>query len=389
MADEDSILGTSGKTQLPYEYQLEQQQIARKRSMAQALLQRGMQPQAAPLMFGRYAAHQGKLPAIANAIAAFMGQRGLGEAEEESTALMGKVGASEEQQRQAAVAQALAGARSKRATEMAKLIGGDRGAGWLQSDNPDNPIPAMPTPQPEFGTSPTGAGYVTVRNPDTGALEVRFEPKATTITNDVKLGGDVNAKAAEYFNYGGEGYKEGQGYARSLQSSQELLDTLEKNPKLGAGAEGFQFLRRWGETLGVPITETTTATELAKMQLGQKVIQRLGGSLGSHISNTDLEFMQSIQGMIGTDPEALRQLLLIEAKALMRKQNEINAQINTVAKRLPDSTALPRHMFNLKLSQRNADDLERLFKDQGFAPAPGMVPPTSRPAPAGRLKRVP
>ena len=154
MADEDSILGTSGKTQLPYEYQLEQQQIARKRSMAQALLQRGMQPQAAPLMFGRHAAHQGKLPAIANAIAAFMGQRGLGEAEEESTALMGKVGAAQEQQRQTGIAAALADARSKRALVTAKLIGGDRGASWLQADNPDNPIPAMPAPMVR---SPAGA----------------------------------------------------------------------------------------------------------------------------------------------------------------------------------------------------------------------------------------
>ncbi len=388
MADEESILGTSGKTQLPYEYQLEQQQIARKRSMAQALLQRGMQPQAAPLLFGRYAAHQGKLPAIANAIAAFMGQRGLGQAEEESTALMGKVGAAQEQQRQAAVAQALAGARSKRATEMAKLIGGDRGAGWLQADNPDNPIPAMPTPQPEFGTSPTGAGYVTVRNPDTGALEVRFEPKATTITNDVKLGTDVNADAAKYFNYGGKGYERGLAAKTALQNTSELLNTLDQNPTMGAGAEGLQFVRKWAETLGASVSPTTTPTEIAKMQLGQKLLDRLGG-LGAQVSDSDRRFMEQTQGSIGSDPEAVRRMLLIEAKYLMRLQNDINAEAEKVGGRLPSSTALPRHQFSFTPSQRNADDLERLFKDQGFAPAPGMVPPTSRPAPAGRLKRVP
>lgn len=388
MADEESILGTSGKTQLPYEYQLEQQQIARKRSMAQALLQRGMQPQAAPLMFGRYAAHQGKLPAIANAIAAFMGQRGLGEAEEESTALMGKVGASEEQQRQAAVAQALAGARSKRATEMAKLIGGDRGAGWLQSDNPDNPIPAMPTPQPEFGTSPTGAGYVTVRNPDTGALEVKFEPKATTITNDVKLGGDVNAKAAEYFNYGGKGYELGQAHKTALQNTQELLNTLDQNPAMGAGADGFQAARKWAETMGASISPTTTPTELAKMQLGQKTLDRLGG-LGAQVSDADRKFMLETQGSLGNDPEAVRRMLLVEAKYVMRILNDLNGKVSKVSETLPASTSLPRNDFNFSLSKRNADDLERLFKGQGFAPAPGMVPPTSRPAPAGRLKRVP
>lgn len=388
MADEDSILGTSGKTQLPYEYQLEQQQIARKRSMAQALLQRGMQPQAAPLMFGRHAAHQGKLPAIANAIAAFMGQRGLGQADEESAALMGKVGAAQEQQRQTGIAAALADARSKRALEQAKLIGGDRGASWLQADNPDNPIPAMPAPQPEFGTSPTGAGYVTVRNPDTGALEVKFEPKSMTITNDVKLGTDVNADAAKYFNYGGKGYERGLAAKTGLQNTAELLSTLDQNPAMGAGAEGFQFVRKWAETLGAPVSPATTPTELAKMQLGQKTLDRLGG-LGAQVSDADRKFMLETQGSLGNDPEAVRRMLLIEAKYLMRLQNEINAEAEKVGGRLPSSTALPRHQFSFTPSQRNADDLERLFKDQGFAPAPGMVPPTSRPAPAGRLKRVP
>lgn len=388
MADEESILGTSGKTQLPYEYQLEQQQIARKRSMAQALLQRGMQPQAAPLMFGRYAAHQGKLPAIANAIAAFMGQRGLGEAEEESTALMGKVGASEEQQRQAAVAQALAGARSKRATEMAKLIGGDRGAGWLQADNPDNPIPAMPAPEIQYAKAPDGSNIAYTLDPDTGKVDFKFAPKGMQITNDVKLGNDVNSDAAKYFNYGGKGYELGQAHRTALQNTQELLNTLDQNPAMGAGADGFQAARKWAETMGASISPTTTPTELAKMQLGQKTLDRLGG-LGAQVSDADRKFMLETQGSLGNDPEAVRRMLLVEAKYVMRILNDLNGKVSKVSETLPASTSLPRNDFNFSLSKRNADDLERLFKNQGFAPAPGMVPPTSRPAPAGRLKRVP
>ena len=388
MADEESILGTSGKTQLPYEYQLEQQQIARKRSMAQALLQRGMQPQAAPLMFGRYAAHQGKLPAIANAIAAFMGQRGLGQAEEESTALMGKVGAAQEQQRQAAVAQALAGARSKRATEMAKLIGGDRGAGWLQSDNPDNPIPAMPASGIQYAKAPDGSNIAYTLDPDTGKVDFKFAPKGMQITNDVKLGNDVNSDAAKYFNYGGKGYELGQTHRTALQNTQELLNTLDQNPAMGAGADGFQAARKWAETMGASVSPTTTPTELAKMQLGQKTLDRLGG-LGAQVSDADRKFMLETQGSLGNDPEAVRRMLLVEAKYIMRILNDLNGKVSKVSETLPASTSLPRNDFNFSLSKRNADDLERLFKGQGFAPAPGMVPPTSRPAPAGRLKRVP
>ena len=388
MADEESILGTSGKTQLPYEYQLEQQQIARKRSMAQALLQRGMQPQAAPLMFGRYAAHQGKLPAIANAIAAFMGQRGLGQAEEESTALMGKVGAAQEQQRQTGIAAALADARSKRALETAKLIGGDRGASWLQADNPDNPIPAMPAPEIQYAKAPDGSNIAYTLDPDTGKVDFKFAPKGMQITNDVKLGNDVNSDAAKYFNYGGKGYELGQTHRTALQNTQELLNTLDQNPAMGAGADGFQAARKWAETMGASVSPTTTPTELAKMQLGQKTLGRLGG-LGAQVSDADRKFMLETQGSLGNDPEAVRRMLLVEAKYVMRILNDLNGKVSKVSETLPASTSLPRNDFNFSLSQRNADDLERLFKGQGFAPAPGMVPPTSRPAPAGRLKRVP
>ena len=388
MADEESILGTSGKTQLPYEYQLEQQQIARKRSMAQALLQRGMQPQAAPLMFGRYAAHQGKLPAIANAIAAFMGQRGLGQAEEESTALMGKVGAAQEQQRQTGIAAALADARSKRALETAKLIGGDRGASWLQADNPDNPIPAMPAPEIQYAKAPDGSNIAYTLDPDTGKVDFKFAPKGMQITNDVKLGNDVNSDAAKYFNYGGKGYELGQTHRTALQNTQELLNTLDQNPAMGAGADGFQAARKWAETMGASVSPTTTPTELAKMQLGQKTLDRLGG-LGAQVSDADRKFMLETQGSLGNDPEAVRRMLLVEAKYVMRILNDLNGKVSKVSETLPASTSLPRNDFNFSLSQRNADDLERLFKGQGFAPAPGMVPPTSRPAPAGRLKRVP
>ena len=388
MADEDSILGTSGKTQLPFEYQLQQQQIARKRAMAQALMQRGMQAPAPVQMFGRHAAHTGKLPAVANALAAFMGARGMGQAEEESTALMGKVGEASQMQAKEAAARALADQRSKRALEQAKLIGGDRGASWLQADNPDNPIPAMPTPQVEYTTGPDGSQIAYTRDPDTGKVEFRFAPKEMRITNDVKLGNDVNAKASEYFNYGGKGYERGLAAKTGLQNTAELLATLDQNPAMGAGAEGFQFVRKWAETLGAPISPTTTPTELAKMQLGQKTLDRLGG-LGAQVSDSDRRFMLETQGSLGNDPEAVRRMLLIEAKYLMRLQNELNAEATKVTERLPNSTALPRHQFSFTPSQRNADDLERLFQEKGFGPPPGTVPPASRPAPAGRLKRVP
>ena len=388
MADAESILGTSGKTQLPFEYQLEEQQIARKRAMAQALLQRGMTPQAPPQMFGRYAAHQGKLPAVANALAAFMGARGLGAAEEDSTALAGKVGVSQAEQQKQAVAQAVAASRSKRAVETAKLIGGDRGASWLQADNPDNPIPATPNPQIEYATGPDGSQIAYSKDPDTGKIEFKFAPKPTTITNDVKLGNSINEDAAKYFNYGGKGYELGQSARTGLQNTQELLNTLDQNPSMGAGAEGFQFARKWAETLGAPVSPTTTPTELAKMQLGQKTLDRLGG-LGAQVSDSDRKFMLETQGSLGNDPEAVRRMLLVEAKYLMRIQNDINAKAGKVSENLPASTALPRHDFNFNLSKRNADDMERLFQNQGFGPAPGVVLPGDRPPPAGRLKRVP
>ena len=72
----------------------------------------------------------------------------------------------------------------------------------------------------------------------------------------------------------------------------------------------------------------------------------------------------------------------------MKLQSDVNRQVDDVAGRLPDNTALPKHTFNAQFSQKNADDLESLFGNKGFGPHPSFVPPEQRPLPAGRGKRV-
>jgi len=154
---------------------------------------------------------------------------------------------------------------------------------------------------------------------------------------------------------------------------------------MGAGAEGFQIARKWAETLGAPVNATTTPTAMAGMQLGQLVYDKLG-SLGAQVSNTDRDWLISVQGSIGSDPEALRRMILIDTKYRLQALTKTNNEIEEVSKR--HEVKLPKHNVVFRLSDRNAKDFDALFnEEQTGTPAPLPAKPVL-PAPAGRLKRA-
>lgn len=393
MADQDSILGTSGKETIPFEYQSEQQRIARKRALAQMMMQKGMQGPRATQMFGIHASTPGIGEHVLSALQTYMGMKGQNQADQDLTDmgqrmqgelqgdLQGATGAYGTDPK-AGIARALAskfgqvqslGSQWAKDRQAATLAAGnalaqgspEAGARFIQGGQLEAPIADIPNAKPELTTTPSGDTMVT--NYDkTGKGTSVFAPRPATTTINNKLTSGVDEDAAKYFNYGGKGYEAAVGAIKSLGNTESLLATLDKDPQMGAGAGGMQVMRKWAETLGLPISDKTTPTEMASMQLGQKTLDRLGG-LGAQVSDSDRKFMLETQGSLANDPEAVRRMLLIEAKYLMQLSSGLNEQGQQVAGRVP-GMVLPSHKFSFQPSERNAADLERLFSGQGFAP---------------------
>ncbi len=438
MADEDTLLGTSGKEVMPLEYQTKVQQLMRRRIAGQQMRMEGLKGANRTQMFGRHASIAQPLEHLAKAFQAYLGGKDESSADAEHAALMQQMGAEQagdlsavqrlqagtpaqvkEQQGPvtqdmepmgnfevpavkgdiaAAIARAQASkfgriqgmgaqmAKDRQAMlmEQGKLLGAAdpvRAIQHLQSGTPEAPVAPLTTPKPEFTTDPHGNPVAITTDAKGTKPTVTYPPKAATTTINNKLTSGADEDAAKYFNYGGKGFDKGVAANQGLQNTANLLDTLDKDPSMGAGANAFQFARKWAETLGLPVSDKTTPTEMVAMQLGQKTLDRLGG-LGAQVSDADRKFMLETQGSLTNDPEAVRKMLLIEAKYLMQIQAQTSGQAGEVASRVSGMT-LPQHTFSFKPSQRNADDLERLFTGQGFAP-PAPAPKKEY---AGRIRR--
>lgn len=434
MADENTLLGTSGKEAVPFEYQVEEQKIARKRALARAMMAQGNTPVPPPQMFGNHMANTGIAPYLSQALDIYLGHKRAGEADAEQARMMERM-----QQRQngdmsavsalqmgrppqpqtpltpnddegnpstqpgpipavpgdtrAAIARAMispfGGVQARGAQmakeeqakllEMGKLLGNTTGAQFVQGGNPQAPVQAPVIPPVGFQTDPLGNTLAVSTNAK-GEQHPTYAPKATNV--NLRVGEHADQDAVKYFNYGGKGFDKGLSAKERLTGLESVLRTLDQNPQLGAGAEAWQMARKWAETMGVPISSTTTPTEMAKMQLGQAVLQKLGG-LGNQISDADRKFMEETQGSIGNDPEALRRMMLLSAKYLIKDIQYVNTEAAKVADRHPDKITLPHHEYSFNLGNRNAEDFNLILNGKDFAPPP--VPA----APPGRLRRKP
>ena len=410
MAGEDSLLGTTGKDAIPLEYQVQQQQALRRRAMAQAMMQQGMKGPGPVQMFGNHAAIPGIGEHLISALQTYMGAKRMNEADQADSALaqqmaqaqQGELGGALQTYQtdpRAAISQALLGRFGQtqalgqtwmKNRQEATIKAGDAlaqgspeaGARFIQGGNLDAPIADIPNAKPEFATDPQGNALVT--NYDkTGKGTSVYAPKPLNVVNDARVMTNADEDAIKYFNYGGAGHKIGYDSVNRLNSTQNLLANLEQNPAIGAGAEGMQFMRKAAETLGVDPQNKTPITELTAAQLAQRTFDRLGG-LGAQVSDSDRKFVEGAQGSISSNPEALRRILLLSAKADMLENQRINAGAKEVSGRREGLT-LPVHSFNFNPgSKRNADDLDSLFSGGGFSAPVAPVAAT----PAGRIKRA-
>lgn len=370
--------------QIPFGQQAQLDTIARKRKMAEALFAQSAQ-YGLPETKGRMAARANPLEALTKALGMYLGGKQLGGLDQEQQALGGQIESQQAAQaaasRKSAMIEALIKATGDRArpdSVRQTLVGEDPAAldFYSPSVEPAN-IAGMPG---VIETSPTGK------------QDFSHKPVATSITVDTvgKAGLKANEQGAQHFMYGGKGREQYDSLLGKLNVTKNILDTLEANPQMGSGAEIFQLARKWAETLGVPANAVTTPTEMAKMQLGQMVLERLGG-LGAQVSDADRKFMMETQGSLTNDPEALRRMMLLEAKYTMQVVDKLRQGRDDMQRLLGNATNLPEYFFSMPFSEKNDADMQRLFKGQGFAPAvqskPGAAVPPGTPSrfkPVGR-----
>lgn len=367
-------------SKFPIGMQNQKATLDRQRALYEALFARNVQLQA-PQNKGRMESRVNPLQFLTQALGMYMGHKRLKELGPQEEALAGQAESWQQQQMKRAAQQsqvkALVDALGSRSQPQALYD-------TITSGDPSRLSGQFHTPGIQGANIDGMQGVLTTK--PTGEQSFSHRPVGTT----VNVGGEksamrVNEDSAKYFNYGGEGYLRATEITKNLNNNVELLKTMELNPQMGAGAEFFQLARKWAETLGADVSNATTPTEMAKMQLGQKVLDRLGG-LGAQVSDADRKFMMDTQGSIGNDPEAVRRIMLIEMKYLMQEMNKLKSESERVNSIFDNQVAMPDYNFRVPMSEQNSADFDHLLRGGVWGPrvAPNAAPVAQ---PPGRIRR--
>lgn len=373
---------------VPFGLQTEQAQLQRRRKMAEAMMQMAMQQQAPQPMGGPYAhaPRMNPLQAITQVLAGTMAQKRMNDADVDETILGQRMEtaqlAERERQQKQAVFKQIADAVASRATP-------ESARNAIQAQDPS----AFQFNTPELVPGMLNGNPYLVGTDEKGNKRPYFPPKGTSVTVDTigKAGGKVNEEQGKNFAYGGKLHEQFQNLSKQMQSGANLLQTLEQGAQMGAGGELLQDVRKWAQTLGAPVNDVTTPTELARMQLGQKVLERLGG-LGAQVSDADRQFMLQVQGSLGSDPEAVRQLVMLEQKYLMQVAGELSEGRQRVGDRFGDDVPLPDYHYQFAIPPRLQQEFERILMGQPpqlrkSQPTAVQPPAATSPMP-GRFKPV-
>lgn len=243
---------------------------------------------------------------------------------------------------------------------------------------------AAPLPAPRVGQDPTTGRQWLEHQERDGSWKTNVFPVPTigSLTVGDKPALETEEQMGKYYAAGGKGYDLADKVRGQLSSTQEVLTTLAQNPRMGAGAEGFQFLGKWAEQFSPGVTKGLTGTtEQMAMQLGERVIKELGG-LGNQVSNSDVEFINKAMGSISSDPTALRRVAMIALKYQMRAMAKLEseaakvAQMPAFAKR---GLTFPGYNFNVKVPDAFGEEFGSFMEG---TPLPNLQPA----APASRIK---
>lgn len=178
-----------------------------------------------------------------------------------------------------------------------------------------------PEQRAQFGVDPTYKGVVQVGP----GQQLHFPGKASTEVNvnqtaekaqDSKIGGAY-----------GDTFNELQTSGRNAigqLNTYRLMEKLIDNPNFYSGAQSGPLLaaRRAAAALGIKDADAAAPNELFAKLATQSVLDKLGGSLGAGVSNSDVLTMQNTVANATNTPEGNRQILQF-SKALAQRQMEV------------------------------------------------------------------
>lgn len=251
--------------------------------------------------------------------------------------------------------------------------------------------PAAPLPEPQLmsGTDESGVKRTWLQRYDKdGVPQVNMFPVpaiGSINTAPINSAFDVwKDQAKEYTS--GKTFEKGQMLQGQMQATNDLLNTLSENPRMGAGAEAFQIAGKWLETITGRPTTLTGTTDQMKSQLRLNVLSALG-SLGVGISEGDRQMIADAVGSLDTDPRAFRRLLLLQlknqAKVLTRLQYEASRIGNQPPKGeggLVDLTTPYTFTLNLTTDD-DANDFETMLANRIPKLRPRTQPSSGAPLP--------
>jgi hypothetical protein len=134
---------------------------------------------------------------------------------------------------------------------------------------------------------------------------------------DSKIGGAYG----DTFNELQKGGRDAQGQLNTFRIMEKLID----NPEFysGNGANLITTFKRGAASLGIKDADAAAPNELFQKLASQSVLDKLGGSLGSGVSNSDVSFMAATTANLTNTPEGNRQIIQF-GKALAQRQVEIS-----------------------------------------------------------------
>lgn len=387
---EPVMLGTSAKDVLPYEYQAEERQLARKRAIAELYAKQAFAPEPQAEMYGKYRVKKNPMQYVTDILNQKLAGDGLGAVDAADAALAKRYAGAQSADLQrvmqtasgtpdtmAPQPQALEGQVTPMAdgaplpdvrvpgqapdirraisqamlsqfprsqaygadlqkndrsnmTEIAKLIGAAdpvAGSKFLQGGNSGAAVPQISQPPIEFLRDPDGKSLAIARDAKGGKPTASYAPVGSSVT--VHTGEKTNLELDK------ANIKMLETERIDAQAADAVINTairstqlLNKGSDVGGGASLRQAVRKFAQGFGMDVAETGL-TEEQRMTLGQRILD--DARKLAPVTTNDVELLNQFRGSIDTDPNALREINAIMLAKSLITQDLHNARVTQVA----------------------------------------------------------
>jgi hypothetical protein len=305
------------KPTLPYNLQVQSQQLDRRRKMAEALFAQNAQ-YGLPETKGRMAARANPMEALTKALGLYLGGRQLKGLNDEETALGGQIAERES-------AQAAAAKKAALIEALVKNTGSRATAGSVRdtliTEDPNALQYYTPTIVPH---QINGASGVLETKP-TGEQDFKYEPKAQNVTVNTGAKVDDAIDIGRVQSLEKRLVEELPATRNVIRNSVAAVDLLDQGAKAGGGQSVFQAIRKFGQAFGVDVPETGLTDQL-RTSLGENILAEARKL--APVTGNDVLLLQKLIGSIDTDPQSLREISAIMLAKSLLTQDRHNEEVD-------------------------------------------------------------